>query len=82
MISLIEAMMPTMRNGSATTSRLPTITRTANSSSTTMKTSSSVSSDASTTSLADWSPPMSVRPAAADTSRIPAATASRTAMPT
>ena len=43
-ISLIEAMMPTMRNGSAISSRSDSVLRTADSSSTTMNTSSSVSS--------------------------------------
>jgi hypothetical protein len=38
-ISLIEAMMPTTRNGSATSSRFSTVVRSAKSSSTTMKTS-------------------------------------------
>ena len=43
-ISLIEAMIPTSRNGSARSSRFSTVVRTANSSSTTMNTSSRMSS--------------------------------------
>ena len=43
-ISLIEAMMPTMRKGSPISSRSDSVLRTADSSSTTMNTSSSVSS--------------------------------------
>ena len=51
-ISLIDAMIPTTRNGSAISSRLARVVRTANSSSTTMNTSSSVSSISSATESA------------------------------
>jgi hypothetical protein len=82
MISLIEAIIPTTRNGSATTSRLPRMTRTAKSSSTTMKTSSRVSSTSRTSSVVSASPPSSVSPRPAATSRARAATARTAAMPT
>ena len=55
-ISLIEAMIPTIRNGSATSLRSATVARTAPSSSTRMNTSSSPSSATVTDrgSVVEW----------------------------
>ena len=79
-ISLIEAMTPMIRNGSATSSRFSTVVRTAKSSSTTMKTSSRTSSNSS---IGAWekseNTDQAVFPATA--SRISAATTSSSAMP-
>ena len=79
-ISLIDAMMPTIRNGSATSSRWVNVVRTADRSSMTMNTSSSVSNTStigpdpkSSTTSRSWS--------AATTSSTPALTKSRSAIP-
>ena len=79
-ISLIEAMMPTSRNGSATSSRLAMVIRTAESSSTRMNSSSNVSST-STTGLVLKSSNTSRRSLPATPSSTTDATSKSAAMP-